>query len=72
MHTEPAGDASAVALLRDAAREALSLGDAGGAATLLASALHEPPTPAERDSVVLELGQARARAGVPEVRMTSL
>jgi DNA-binding CsgD family transcriptional regulator len=66
MHTEPVGDARAVALLRDAAREVLSLGDATSAAALLARALEEPPAPADRAAVVLELGQARARAGVPE------
>ena len=32
MHTEPAADPEAVALLRDAARDALALGDAAGAA----------------------------------------
>src|SRR5204862_6369734 len=35
MHTEPAADPGTVALLRDAAREALALGDAAGAAALL-------------------------------------
>ena len=35
MHTEPAADPEAVALLRDAARDALALGDAAGAAALL-------------------------------------
>jgi DNA-binding CsgD family transcriptional regulator len=66
MHTEPGADASAVALLREAAREALALGDAGGAATFLARALDEPPEAGERESIVLELGLARARAGDPE------
>ncbi len=49
----------------DAARDALALGDAGRAAALLARALDEPPADAERAAVVLELGQARARAGAP-------
>jgi DNA-binding CsgD family transcriptional regulator len=66
MHTEPAGDPGAVALLRDAARDALSLGDATRAAALLARALDEPPAPTDRPSVLLELGQARARAGSPD------
>jgi DNA-binding CsgD family transcriptional regulator len=66
MHTEPGADASAVALLREAAREALALGDAGGAATFLARALDEPPEAGERKDLVLELGLARARAGDPE------
>jgi DNA-binding CsgD family transcriptional regulator len=66
MHTEPGAEVQAVALLRDAAREALALGDATGAAALLARAIDEPPTPDERPAVVLELGLARARAGTPD------
>jgi DNA-binding CsgD family transcriptional regulator len=66
MHTEPSADPGAVALLRDAAREALALGDAAGAAALLSRALDEPPTDGDRAAVVLELGQAHARAGAPE------
>src|SRR5206468_8952532 len=66
MHTEPAGDLVAVALLRDAARDALGLGDAAGAAALLSRALNEPPADGDRAAVVLELGQALARAGAPE------
>ena len=66
MHTEPAADPEAVALLRDAARDALALGDAAGAAALLSRALDEPPADGDRAAVVLELGQAHARAGAPE------
>ena len=66
MQTEPSADAVAVTLLRDAARQALALGDATGAASLLARALAEPPTAGQREAVVLELGLARARAGVPD------
>ena len=66
MHTEPAGDRRAVALLRDAARDALALGDAAGAAALLSRAREEPPADGDRAAVVLELGQAHARAGAPE------
>jgi DNA-binding CsgD family transcriptional regulator/tetratricopeptide (TPR) repeat protein len=66
MQTEPAGDPEAVALLRDAARETLALGDAAGAAALLARALDEPPVDGDRAAVLLELGQARARAGSPD------
>ena len=66
MHTEPAADSDAVALLRDAARDALALGDATGAAALLSRALDEPPAEGDRAAVVLELGQALARAGAPE------
>ena len=66
MHTEPAADPGAVTLLRDAARSTLALGDAAGAAALLARALDEPPAQGERTAVLLELGQALARAGAPE------
>jgi DNA-binding CsgD family transcriptional regulator len=66
MHTEPAADAGTVALLRSAAREALALGDAAGAAALLARALDEPPPDEERTAVMLELGQAHAGAGASE------
>jgi DNA-binding CsgD family transcriptional regulator len=66
MHTEPGADPESVTLLREAAREALALGDAGGAATFLARALDEPPDADQRKALVLELGLARARAGDPE------
>jgi DNA-binding CsgD family transcriptional regulator len=66
MHTEPAADPKAVQLLRSAAHDALALGDADGAAALLSRALDEPPAPGERAAVLLELGQALARAGAPE------
>jgi DNA-binding CsgD family transcriptional regulator len=66
MHTGPAGDAEVVALLRAAAREALGLGDAAGAALLLQRALDEPPDDGERAAVLLELGQAHARAGAAD------
>jgi DNA-binding CsgD family transcriptional regulator len=66
MHTEPAADPGAVALLRDAARDALALGDAAGAAALLSRALEEPPGTGDRAAVRLELGLARARAGAPD------
>lgn len=66
MHTEPAADPDVVRLLREAARDALALGDAAGAAALLSRALDEPPLPGDRAEVLLELGQARARAGAPD------
>ncbi|MFL5912114.1 MAG: AAA family ATPase [Gaiellaceae bacterium] len=66
MHTEPAADPATVELLRAAARDALSLGDAAGAVALLARALDEPPADSDRSAVLLELGQASARAGAPE------
>jgi DNA-binding CsgD family transcriptional regulator len=65
MYTEPASNPHAVKLLRSAAREALALGDATGAAAMLARALDEPPPDGERTDLLLELGQARARAGAP-------
>jgi hypothetical protein len=43
MRTEPAAEPARVALLREAARAAIALGDAAGAAALLARALEEPP-----------------------------
>ncbi len=66
MQTEPAADPDAVALLREAARDALRLGDAAGAAALLARAVDEPPADGGASFVLLELGQAQARAGAPE------
>ncbi len=66
MHTDPAASPELVELLRAAARDVLALGDASGAAALLARALDEPPPPRDRPAVVLELGQAHARAGAHE------
>ena len=66
MQTEAGADEEAVSLLRHAARDAVTLGDAAGAAAMLARALEEPPSPADRGAVVLELGQALARAGAPQ------
>ena len=65
-HAEPGADPEAVAVLRDAARDALALGDATGAAALLTRALAEPPAEDDRPAVLLELGQAHARAGAPQ------
>ena len=66
MQTQPAADPDATALLRGAASDALALGDAAGAAALLSRAMEEPPAESERAAVLLALGQARARAGMPE------
>ena len=66
MQTQPAADPEATTLLRQAADDALSLGDAAGAAALLSRALEEPPAERDRAAVLLALGQARARAGMPE------
>jgi DNA-binding CsgD family transcriptional regulator len=66
METAPAADRAVLALLREAGRNALALGDASGAAALLSRALAEPPPESDRSAVVLELGQALARAGARE------
>ena len=66
MQTQPAADPEATALLRGAASDALALGDAAGAAALLSRAMDEPPAGSDRAGVLLALGQARARAGMPE------
>jgi DNA-binding CsgD family transcriptional regulator len=66
MQCEPGADLEAVTLLREGARDALALGDAAGAAALLSRALDEPPADGDRAAVLLELGQALARAGAPE------
>src|SRR5215208_931833 len=66
MQCEPGADLEAVTLLREGARDALALGDAATAAALLSRALEEPPSEADRAAVLLELGQAHARAGAPE------
>ena len=66
MQCEPGADLEAVTLLREGARDAIALGDASYAAALLSRALEEPPSEADRAAVVLELGQAYARAGAPE------
>ena len=60
---EPAGDADAVRLLRAAAIEEP---DPERAAAALRRALDEPPQPADRASVLLELGRAEMRAYQPE------
>jgi DNA-binding CsgD family transcriptional regulator len=66
MHTDPAGDPETVTVLREAAGDALALGDAAGAAALLSRAMDEPPSAGDRGEVVLRLGLARARTGDPQ------
>jgi tetratricopeptide (TPR) repeat protein len=56
----PAGDSRVVGLLRDAARLAVSRGASESAADYLRRALAEPPAPAERAELLLELGSAEA------------
>jgi DNA-binding CsgD family transcriptional regulator len=61
--TRPDGDQQTVATLRGAAAQALARGDPGAAAHLLARALTEPPDPAERGQVLLELANAEIEHG---------
>jgi DNA-binding CsgD family transcriptional regulator len=61
--THPDGDQQTVATLRAAARQALTRGDPGAAAHLLARALDEPPAPGERGYVLLELAHAEVQNG---------
>lgn len=65
LHTVPAGKPDTVAALRAAAGQALAVGAAPGAATLLARALAEPPTTADRGDVLTALGGAELGAGDP-------
>jgi DNA-binding CsgD family transcriptional regulator len=61
--TRPDGDQQTVATLRGAAAQALTRGDPGAAAHLLARALAEPPASAERGHVLLELANAEIEHG---------
>ena len=56
-----AGEPWAVKQLREAARSAIARGANGPVAAYLERALEEPPDPAERPQLLLELGRARAR-----------
>jgi len=62
---EPVGDPARVELLRRVAGRALTQGAPAAAVVWLARALAEPPPPASRPEVLLELGSAELRAGVP-------
>jgi DNA-binding CsgD family transcriptional regulator len=65
MRGEPAGDPTVVALLRDAARDALADGAPDTAVRLLRRSLSEPPEPGRRGVVLAELGEAEALAREP-------
>jgi DNA-binding CsgD family transcriptional regulator len=65
LRSEPAGDAEVVDLLRAAAAAASGRGAPGTAASYLRRALDEPPGPAARPDVLLELGIALARERSP-------
>jgi DNA-binding CsgD family transcriptional regulator len=60
LEAEPAGDTDAVRALRAAARAATARGAPDSATTYLRRALAEPPDPAERAQVLLDLGLALA------------
>jgi DNA-binding CsgD family transcriptional regulator len=60
LRSEPAGDARVTALLRAAAAAARGRGAPGAAAEYLRRALDEPPGPADRPAILLELGVALA------------
>ena len=60
LRSEPAGDQRVVAVLREAARAASGRGSPGTAADYLRRALDEPPDPAQRPAVLLELGLSLA------------
>jgi DNA-binding CsgD family transcriptional regulator len=61
--TRPDGDQRTVVTLREAAAQALNRGNPGAAARLLARALAEPPGPATRGHVLLELANAELEQG---------
>jgi DNA-binding CsgD family transcriptional regulator len=61
LRAPPAGDAQVVATLRDAARRAGSRGASEGAVAYLRRALAEPPSPADRVQLLLELGSAETQ-----------
>ncbi len=66
VHSDPAGDASVVEVLRQTARRHLVRGAPDAAVPLLARALAEPPQQADRSDVQYELGHAELVAGRPE------
>ena len=65
LHSEPGGSAQVVALLRAAAQAASGRGAPGPAAAYLRRALDEPPDPADRPALLLELGLALAAERSP-------
>ena len=72
LRSEPAGDARVTALLRSAATAASGRGAPSAAADYLRRALDEPPDPAARPAILLDLGVAlagdRDLAAVPALR----
>ena len=72
LRSEPGGDPRVAARLHAAATAASGRGAPGAAADYLRRALDEPPDPADRSAILLELGVALARerspAAVPALR----
>jgi DNA-binding CsgD family transcriptional regulator len=66
VQAEPAAEAARVGLLRRVAAEALVRGAPGAAVAWLKRALAEPPPPALRAEVLLELGSAELRVAAPD------
>jgi DNA-binding CsgD family transcriptional regulator len=66
LHVTPAGDAGVVRVLRSAADSALASGAYATAVEYLCRALAEPPAEAEHADVLLALGLAERRAGLPD------
>jgi DNA-binding CsgD family transcriptional regulator len=66
LRSEPGGDARVTGLLRAAATAARGRGAPGAAADYLRRALDEPPDPADRPAILLELGIALASERSPE------
>ncbi len=62
--SEPAADAWVVDRLREAARAAVCHGAPESASVFLRRVLEEPPAPAHRSPLLLELGVAEATAGI--------
>ena len=66
---EPIGEAARVELLRRAADRALIQGAPAAAIAWLTRALAEPPASESRPQVLLELGSAELRLGMPEAQV---
>ena len=66
VHVPPRGRPAVVATLREAARRATAEGAAEVAASYLRRALAEPPDAPHRADVLLELGAAELRSGLPD------
>jgi DNA-binding CsgD family transcriptional regulator len=65
LRSEPGGDPRVAGRLRAAATAASGRGAPGAAADYLRRALDEPPEPADRPAILLELGIAMARERTP-------